>query len=636
MYGESRLVVDYGTLSTSALVTGTDGAWAPLLVEGAEVVSSAVAVAGDGSVLAGQRAWFSANGGGGGVAAAPLRLGRDRATVGGVDVAVADLVAATLRLVADAARVHGPVAGVRLVVPAGWGPRRRTWLRQAASRAGLSQASVIDAPVAAAEHMAATGRLRALVGEFLLVVNLGAGCEATVLRRTSAGYEVLSTLDDPEAGGLVVDGLLLSHVAATQAAITAGPEPLAIETTPAPRMGVGGSDAVALAGVRAAKEALATVPAVTVATPPPHPPTVLTAASLEATARPVWDRAGALAVEAVRAADLDPSQLSAVVCIGGGAKSPAAVAAVGDAVGMVPLVPGDPARAALWGAAGAAPVVSEGGDWSWAAARALLRHVPVLLVAGLASMLLFAHFIQTVEPRNGTPQYPGTYYYIIATWGELAVSALCALIACLTVGVTVAAFLADERGVPLTGPGVVAGLAGASLGAVAIAGAYSVLGSFLLSVGYGPFLRWTILPMLPVLAVLAVAAVVVRRYEAPLGGWLRWLAFPVWSVVLISVGMLLLTFTLNAARWPDIIVLLDLGTRVAAVPIGIGLVWAIVSRPLFRLLLGVPVTLFCLVIAGWRAAGLYAVMFALAVAAWLAVRIWSLIREHGTPRAHAH
>ncbi len=50
------------------------------------------------------------------------------------EVAPADLVAAILRRVAEEAHqvAGGPIEDVRLVVPTGWGPRRRTWLRQAA------------------------------------------------------------------------------------------------------------------------------------------------------------------------------------------------------------------------------------------------------------------------------------------------------------------------------------------------------------------------------------------------------------------------------------------------------------------------------------------------------------------------
>ncbi|GIF47247.1 hypothetical protein DFJ67_7129 [Asanoa ferruginea] len=78
-------------------------------------------------------------------------------------------------------------------------------MRQAAAWAGLMRAGLVDAPVVAAGHMITAGRLRALVGDYVLIVDLGAGCEATTPRGAVAWFEMLSTLDDPDAGGVVVD-----------------------------------------------------------------------------------------------------------------------------------------------------------------------------------------------------------------------------------------------------------------------------------------------------------------------------------------------------------------------------------------------------------------------------------------------
>ena len=478
-----QLVVDYGSLTTAALLAGPDGRWAPLTLDGGEVLTSAVLVKPDGSVLAGNQAWRADLNGGGGFVADPLRLGREQAIVAGVEIAVADLTSATLRLVAEAATDGGGTVGdVRLVVPVGWGPRRRTWLRQAANRAGLREASVVDAPVAAADLLTAAGQLPTRVGHYVLVVDLGAGCAATMLRRTPAGFETISAHDDPDTGGRTLEDRLLTQLLATQAALP-GPPPAAAMASL-----TGGVDRVALASVRAAVEALSSVPAVTVTMPQPHPPMVLTAASVEITARPVWTRAGDLALEAIAAADLEPAQVSAVICIGGAANSPAAVQAIGYAVGQKPLVPDDPGRAALWGAAGATPATNDqvdASDGSWAAARAVARHVPALVVAGVASLAMFAQFVLQADPQNGTPFNHDQHYWVQATWGQLAIAAVCAMIACLSTGLVGAAFLADEKRVPLDGPRVAAGLAGGAAGGFGIAGAYAVLGSFLLGLPPG-------------------------------------------------------------------------------------------------------------------------------------------------------
>jgi hypothetical protein len=72
---------------------------------------------------------------------------------------------------------------VHLVIPAAWGPRRRTAMRQAAHRAGLGQPTLVEAPIAAAQHLLATGT-QMVVGAYLAVCDVGGGFEATVLRRS--------------------------------------------------------------------------------------------------------------------------------------------------------------------------------------------------------------------------------------------------------------------------------------------------------------------------------------------------------------------------------------------------------------------------------------------------------------------
>src|SRR5690349_20916505 len=137
--GEVRLAVDYGRSGVSAVLVWSDGRWTSLLFDGEPVLSSAVLVCADGTVVTGQDAWRAAREDPDRFVAAPLRAGSASVWVAGVEVPVTDLVAATLRRVADeAVSVAGAaVTDVRLVVPAGWGPRRRTWLRRTAYAAGL-------------------------------------------------------------------------------------------------------------------------------------------------------------------------------------------------------------------------------------------------------------------------------------------------------------------------------------------------------------------------------------------------------------------------------------------------------------------------------------------------------------------
>ncbi|MFU8854670.1 Hsp70 family protein [Micromonospora sp. SL1-18] len=139
--------------------------------------------------------------------AGPRQSPEQQLTIAGKDVDTLDLVAATLRrTVAEAQQAAGDaVEEVRLVVPAGWGLRRRTWMRHAAHRAGLSQPRLIEAPVAVAGHLLAAGVQVLSVGSFIVVCDVGAGAEVSVLRRGPAGFEVLATLSDSSAGGAAID-----------------------------------------------------------------------------------------------------------------------------------------------------------------------------------------------------------------------------------------------------------------------------------------------------------------------------------------------------------------------------------------------------------------------------------------------
>ena len=259
--GDARLAIGYGADSTRAVVAWPDGGWRPLTFDhGGPVLSSAVHTTG---MLVGQAAWRTAATTPDGFVPTPLRT----AAAAG-DARSGEQAVATLRQVAaEATRIVGaPVTDVRMVVPAEWGPRRKTWLRQAAYRAGLGQPRLVEAPVAAADRLLSVG-VRVPVGAFLLVVDLGAGCEASVLRRGPAGFEVLSTLTDPQAGAWCVDERLTAALAA--------------DVTP------GGADWwLALAAVRTAREQLARRAVVTVPLPA-GPPMVVHGRVVDEVAEPV-------------------------------------------------------------------------------------------------------------------------------------------------------------------------------------------------------------------------------------------------------------------------------------------------------------------------------------------------------------
>src|SRR4051794_35311481 len=195
--GEPRLAIDYGAADTTAVLVWPDGAWTRLVLDGAGVMSNAVYATVDGDPVVGVPAWRRAASVADGFVAMPLRAGTGTVALPGGEVEVAALVAAGLRQIAATATAGaGGVGGGRIVVPAGWGPRRRTWWRRAAALAGLGRPQLVEAPVAAALRLLTVG-VAVPVGALLLMCDLGAGFEATVVRRTPHGFDILSTLDDP-------------------------------------------------------------------------------------------------------------------------------------------------------------------------------------------------------------------------------------------------------------------------------------------------------------------------------------------------------------------------------------------------------------------------------------------------------
>ncbi|MFF0875894.1 DUF6244 family protein [Micromonospora aurantiaca (nom. illeg.)] len=150
--GEARLSIDCGSAATVAVLAWADGSASALSFDGLPYLPSSVFLAADGQVWTGQQAWQAAGAQPSRLIPSPRRPADNDLATDGASVDALGRAAAPLRRVAaEAERVAGgPVRDVRLVVPAGWGPRRRSWMRQAAHRAGLLRPRLVEAPVAVA------------------------------------------------------------------------------------------------------------------------------------------------------------------------------------------------------------------------------------------------------------------------------------------------------------------------------------------------------------------------------------------------------------------------------------------------------------------------------------------------------
>ncbi|TNH22896.1 Hsp70 family protein [Micromonospora orduensis] len=600
--GDARLSIDCGTAGTHAVLAWADGSAHVLSFDGNPSLHSASYMPASGQV-AGQPS---------ALVPGPRHPVED-ATAGDAGGDALEVAASPLRRAAvEAERVVGqPVRDVRVVVPAGWGPRRRTWMRQVAHRAGLPQPSLVEAPVGVAEYLLAAG-VQVPVGAFLVVCDVGAGAEVTVLRRGPAGFEVLATLADAAAGGAAVDQALADALIGASMG-----------------EGQGFSRASVADSVRVAKEALVSHPAVTVPLPD-RPPVIANSEMLDEAARPVAWRVAQLTQDAVAAAELTVGDLTGVYCVGGSAQLPHLAAAIAEHTTVVPVVVPEPGLAAARGAADVGAVDTATVERVEVPVPPV-RRAAAIAVPGFASLALIWQCLLTAEQHGVL----GVYYSVSVNWGEFTMAAVMALLACLAAGTVLGSLIAARSPTPGTrteGGRVSVGiLAAVSLGA-AIAGLYAVVTSQYFGMPVGPYLKWALWPIAPV-SVMAVAMAVVaaRQWRAPAGGWSALLAAPTGSIVAATLGMGLIQYSLTADRWPDRILWIDTAGRVGGFFLGVAVVMAVVTPLMFRLILAAPVAVICAAIVSKRAAGMLGVIYAIAVATWWATRLWSRVLRPAPP-----
>jgi molecular chaperone DnaK (HSP70) len=213
------LAIDFGTSNTVAMLRTPDGRVRPLLFDGAPTLPSAVYLDAGARMLVGRDATHSARSDPARFEPNPKRRIDDgRVLLGDAEVAVPRLFSQVFAAVAAEARRHlgGPPGEVRLTHPARWGSRRRGVLLEAAGLAGLGSPLLIAEPVAAASYFTAVLGSAVPVGRSLAIYDLGGGTfDATVVRRTPAGFDVLACDGLPDVGGLDFDHAVVEHLGRT-------------------------------------------------------------------------------------------------------------------------------------------------------------------------------------------------------------------------------------------------------------------------------------------------------------------------------------------------------------------------------------------------------------------------------------
>lgn len=343
------LGVDLGTTFVAAAVARDERVEMVSLGDRSVVMPSTVYVRDDGQVITGDAAARRAVSNPDRVASEiKRRLGDPLPLMlGGSGHPVTDLLGTLLRdvLTRVSAEQGGPPDVVMLTHPATWGPYRRELFEEVPRFAGVEQWRTVTEPEAAAAYYAATREMAA--GEVIAVYDLGGGTfDATVLGRTETGIEVLGTPEGIERlGGADLDEAILTFVNHAAGGALA-------------ELDLGDANTVvALARLRQdcvlAKEALSldTEIVIPVFLPGRHLDVALGRSQFEGMIRAQVESTIGTLNRALRSAGIPPSQLSAVLLVGGSAQIPCVARTIGEQLGCPTVVDAHPKHPVALGAA---------------------------------------------------------------------------------------------------------------------------------------------------------------------------------------------------------------------------------------------------------------------------------------------
>ncbi len=347
------LAVDFGTSSTAAAMA-FGGAVELARIDGELRMPSMVfwrerSDGTPGTLILGSEAenWAAADPGC--LERAPKRRLGDRAfRLGSVQLDVVDTVGRIVGRAAGAAieqRGGTQPRAVCLTFPVRWGDDQRTQLLSAAERAGLTNISLIEEPIAAAVHF---GSAELHEGQYVAVYDLGGGTfDTAVLRRTAGGFEIVGEPGgNPDIGGEEFDDLLYRHV--TGRLTDSQREELAGSREQAWRQ----ANLALQREVRRAKEALSGAPECPIYIPPPvDRQLMVTEGELQGL---ITDQVTETVDELERTivdAELSSKDLAGIYLAGGSSRIPLITRMIDERLGVLPKRLDDPKSVVVLGAA---------------------------------------------------------------------------------------------------------------------------------------------------------------------------------------------------------------------------------------------------------------------------------------------
>jgi actin-like ATPase involved in cell morphogenesis len=234
---------------------------------------------------------------------------------------------------------------VMVTCPANWGRYKLEMLEQVIAQAGVGEVGVVTEPAAAAAHYASLTRVAP--GAVLAVYDLGGGTfDATILRATATGFELLGRPQGIEhLGGVDFDEAVFSHVRSSVGL---------------PLEDLDGHDPTVVAAVARlrrdcveAKEDLSVDTQVTipVGLPAASASVRLTRRELEEMIGPTLTETVATMRRALDAAGVAPSDLTAMLLVGGSSRIPLVTQMLAEQFGRPIAIDVHPKHAVALGAA---------------------------------------------------------------------------------------------------------------------------------------------------------------------------------------------------------------------------------------------------------------------------------------------